>query len=163
MNKQVLLPVFLGLALVTLVVTGVLVVTRKNRVELTGAVLKVRSYQIDPERTLGLVDLRVQNPSTQQFVVNEVEIVVEEPDGQDTPAEIFSETDAQRTINYYTAIGKKYTPGLLRREKINSGQSVDRSMLFSAPMSDERLQKRRALRIVVHDVDGATTQIVEKR
>jgi hypothetical protein len=163
MNKQVLLPVFLGLALVVVVVTGVLVVTRKNRVELTGEVLKLRSYQTAPERTLGLVDLRVHNPSTQQFVVNEVEIIVEEPDGKDTPTEIFSETDAQRTIAYYTAIGKKYTPGLLRRDRINSGQAVDRSILFSAPMSDERLQKRRALRIVVHDVDGATTQIVEKR
>jgi hypothetical protein len=38
-----------------------------------------------------------------------------------------------------------------------------RSMAVSAPMMDARLGERTAFRIVVHDVDGATTEIREKR
>jgi hypothetical protein len=163
MNKQTIAAVVIGLGIVAAIVSGILLSTRQNRVELKGEILKVRSHQIDPEHTLALLDIRVQNPSTQQFVVREVEIFVDEPDGKSTPVDVFAEGDIQRVIDYYPTIGKKYSPGLLRRDKINSGESLDRSMAISAPMTDERLQKRKALRVVVHDVDGAKAEIVERR
>lgn len=160
MSKQ-LVAVFVGLAVVTVALMAILVSTRKNRVELTGEVLKVRSHQIDPEHTLFLIDFRVSNPSTQQFVVREVEVFIDEPDGKSTPGELFPEIDARRVIDYYKAIGTKYTPGLLRKDKINPGQSLDRSIALSAPMTDDRLQKRKGLRLVVHDIDGAKTEFAE--
>ena len=155
--------VFIGLSIVVAVVSVILVSTRKNRVELTGEILKVRSHQMDPEHTLALIDVRVHNPSTQQFMVHQVEVFIDGEDGKSTAAEVFTEPDAQRIIDYYTAVGKKYNPGLLRRDKLDSGQSSDRSLAIRAPMTDEQLQKRKAIRLQIHDIDGATTQVVERR
>jgi hypothetical protein len=132
-------------------------------VELTGEVLKVRTHQMDPEHTIALLDLRIHNPSTQQFVVREVEVFVEEPDGKSTPADLFAETDIKRVLAYYPMLGEKFTPGLLRRDQIGSGETTDRSIAVSAPMTDGRLAERKGFRIVVHDVDGPVTEIREKR
>lgn len=161
MNRQTLATTMIALLAVVLVVGGILLATRKHRVELTGEILKVRSHQMDPEHTIALIDLRVENPSTQQFVVQEVAVFVDEPDGNSASADVFAESDIQRVIDYYPTLGKKYSPGLLRRDQINPGQTSDRSIAISAPMTDERLAQRKALRIVIHDVDGATTRITE--
>jgi hypothetical protein len=163
MNKQSVLVGAIALALVAIAVSSVLVTTRKNRLELSGDVLKVRTHQMDPEHTIVLIDVRVHNPSTQQFVVREVEVFVEEPGGKSTPAELFSEIDIQRVIDYYKMLGTKDNPGLLRRDKLNPGATTDRTIAVSAPMTDERFGQRRALRIRVHDVDRKTTEIVEER
>ena len=45
---------------------------------------EVRTHQIDAEHTIVLVDTRIDNPSTQQFVVRDVEVFVEEKDGKTT-------------------------------------------------------------------------------
>ena len=118
---------------------------------------------MDPEHTIVLIDTRIHNPSTQQFVVREVEVFIEEADGKRTPADIFAEADIKRVVDYYKTLGTKDNPGLLRRDKINSGTTTDKTIAVSAPMTDERFGKRKALRIVVHDVDRKQTEIVETR
>jgi hypothetical protein len=163
MSRHSLIIGVVALLIVAGAVTSILVSTRKNRVELHGDVLKVRTHQMDPEHTIALIDLRISNPSTQQFVVSEVEVFVDESGGKSTPTDLFAETDIKRVIAYYPMLGEKFTPGLLRRDKIGSGESTDRSIAVSAPMTDERLGGRAAFRIVVHDVDGETTEIREKR
>ena len=163
MNKQSVLIGAIALVIVAVAVSGILMSTRKNKVELTGEILKVRTHQMDPEHTIVLIDTRIHNPSTQQFVVREVEVFVEEADGKRTPAEIFAEADIKRVVDYYKTLGTKDNPGLLRRDKLNSGTTTDKTIAVSAPMTDERLSQRKALRIVVHDVDRKQTEIVETR
>ena len=163
MNKQSVVVGAIALVIVAIAVSSVLITTRKNKIELTGEILKVRTHQIDSEHTVVLADTRIHNPSTQQFVVREVEVVVEEKDGKRTPAEIFAETDIRRVVDYYKTLGTKENPGLLRRDKINSGETVDKTIAFSAPMTDERFGQRKAVRIVVHDVDRKQTELVETR
>lgn len=163
MNKQSIVIGAIALALVAAVVSSILLTTRKNRVELSGEILKVRTHQIDPEHTIVLIDARIHNPSTQQFVVREVEVSVEDSDGKRTAADVFAETDIKRVVDYYKTLGTKDNPGLLRKDKINTGTSTDRTIAVSAPMTDERFSRRRALRLVVHDVDGKQTEIVETR
>lgn len=163
MSQQSLMAIGIASVLVAAVVGGIVVSTRKHRVELTGDVLKVRSHPRDPEHTVALLDFRVHNPSTRQFMVHQIEVFVEEADGKSTPAEVFSEIDAGRVIDYYRVLGKKHNPGLVFRDRVDSGQTLDRSILISVPMSDERLQARKGLRIVVYDTDGSKTEIVEQR
>jgi hypothetical protein len=163
MNRQSVIIGGIALLIVALGVSSILISTRKNRVELTGEILKVRTHQMDPEHTIALIDLRVNNPSTQQFVVRELEVFVEEPDGKSAPADLFAESDIRRVLDYYPMLGEKFTPGLLRRDRINPGETTDRSFAVSAPMTDERLAGRKGFRLVVHDVDGAVTEIMEKR
>jgi hypothetical protein len=163
MSKQGLLAIVIGLAVVAAVVSGILATTRKNRVELTGEILKVRSHQVDAEHTLTLIDFRVHNPSTQQFVVREIEVHVQDAEGKTATGELFSEADLNTAVSYYKTLGQRYNPGLKRRDKLNSGTTSDRSVGVSLPLTDERLQGRKSLRLVVHDVDGPTVEIVEKR
>jgi predicted short-subunit dehydrogenase-like oxidoreductase (DUF2520 family) len=152
----------IAVLIVGAVVGGILFSTRQNRVELTGSVLRVRSHAVDNENTIVLADIRVSNPSTQQFVVKEVQVLLEEHQGSPIPGDTFSETDAQRLFTYYPVLGKKYNPNLMIRQKINPGETMDRMISVRFSGSEDRVQKRKGLRIVVTDADGAKTEIVEK-
>ena len=162
MNRQSLVAGVLGLVVVAIAVAAVLYKTKDNRVQVEGQILKVRSHQPDTERTIALVDFRLHNTSAISLVVQEVEVFVDEENAS-TPAVLFAEGDLRRTLPYYPTLGEKHTPGLLRRDRIASGESIDRSIGFSVPVTDERFSQRKALRIVIHDVDGAKAEIVEKR
>jgi hypothetical protein len=121
-------------------------------------VLRVRTHAVDPENTVVFADVRVTNPSTQQFVVQDVAVFLDDLQGDS-----FSETDAKRLFEYYPVLGKKYNSNLMIRQKINPGESIDRMVTVSFKAIDEKVQKRKALRIVITDVDGAKTEIVEKK
>ena len=98
MDKQGAFAASLAVLVLVLVVSLVLVATRKNRVELTGEVLEVRSYQNTPENTLALLDVRITNPSTQQFVVRNLEVFVDRQGQEPLKANVFAETDAKRAV-----------------------------------------------------------------
>jgi hypothetical protein len=163
MNKQTLVTGLIALALVGAVVGGILYSTRHNKVEVTAEILKVRSHQIDPSSTIVAIDFRVHNPSTQQFVVRDVEVVLETKDGKPVNGDIFSEIDAQRMFEYYKVLGPKHNATLVRREKVNSGQSIDRMIAARLAVTDVSVQERKAIRLIIHDIDGATSDIVEVR
>jgi hypothetical protein len=163
LERQTLIAGAIAVFLVGGVVGGILFSTRKNRVELTGKVLQVRSHMIDPENTVAVIDFRISNPSTQQFVVREVEVFLDKADGAPMDGAVFAEIDAQRAFQYYPVLGKKYNATLVLRDKIEPGQSVDRMILvrFSAP--DELVRGRKAIRILIKDVDGPRSEIREQR
>ena len=162
MNKQGAIAAGLALLVVTVAVAAILWSTRKNRVELTGEVLKVRSYGHAPDATLALIDLRINNPSTQQFVVRNLDVLVDRNGKEPLPASVFSELDAKRTVTYYTPLGEKYTPGLVSRNAVEPGESTDRSLLIKVPLTDWEFAQRTNLRVVVEDVDGAITTLAER-
>jgi hypothetical protein len=163
MNKQVVIVAIIALAVVSAIVGGVLFSTRHNKVEVTADILKVRSHQIDTTSTIVAVDFRVANPSTQQFVVREVEVFLDTQDGKSLPGDIFSEIDAQRMFEYYKVLGAKYNTTLMRREKVNSGQSIDRMIAARFDANDATVQGRKAVRLIIHDVDGSKSEVVEVR
>lgn len=152
-----------AVAVVGAVIGGILYSTRQNRVELSGEVLRVRTHAVDNENTVVFADIRISNPSTQQFVVQDVQVFLEEEGGGSVPGDSFSETDALRLFTYYPVLGKKHNPNLMIRQKVNSGETIDRMVSVRFPGTEERVQKRKGLRIVVTDVDGAKTEIVEKK
>ena len=158
MNRQSVVAGVIALLVVIAVVSGILYSTRKNRVELSGEVLRVRTHTIDAENTVVFADIRVTNPSTQQFVVQDVQVFLDGTEG-----DTFSETDAQRLFTYYPVLGKKYNSNLTIRQKINPGESIDRMVSVRFPGGEDGIKNRKALRIVIHDVDGMKTEIIEKR
>ena len=163
MTKQGLIAGAIAVVAVVAVVSTILVSTRKNHLELKGEILKVRSHQLDTEHTLALIDVRLQNPSTQQFLVKEVEVYVTDPRGKQVQAELFSEPDSQRFVDYYPVLGKKYNQGLIQRDKINPAQTVDRTVSVSAPLPDAQFELRKNIRIRVHDADGTTVEVSEHK
>ncbi len=163
MNKQAVIIGVIALAVVSAFVGSILFSTRHNKVEVSADILKVRSHQIEPTSTIVAGDFRVNNPSTQQFIVREVEIFLDTSDGKSIAGDIFPEIDAQRMFDYYKVLGPKHNTTLIRRERLDSGQSVDRMIAARFDASDETVQGRKAIRLIIHDVDGPKSEVTEVR
>jgi hypothetical protein len=157
-NRQNVVAGVIAVILVAAAVGAILYSTKDSQVHLAGSLLRVRTHAVDADNTVVLADVRITNPTTQQFVVQDVEVFVD-----DLKGDSFSETDARRLFEYYPVLGQKYNSNLVVRQKINAGESIDRMVTVSFKATDEKIQKRKALRIVITDVDGAKTEIVEKK
>src|SRR5262245_44438226 len=107
MNKQIVIIGAIALAVMGAFVGSILFSTRHNKVEVSADILKVRSHQIDPNSTIVVVDFRVGNPSTQQFLVRDVEVFLDMKDGKSIAGDIFSDIDAKRMLEYYKVLGPK--------------------------------------------------------
>jgi hypothetical protein len=103
-NRQTAVAIAIGLVVVAWLSGLLLQTTRKHRVELTGSVLRIRSHSVDPETTVVFADIRVSNPSTQQFVVKEVDVYMDDrrarPSPRPTPSgsSRITPSSARRTI-----------------------------------------------------------------
>ena len=163
MNRQVLTAAAIAVVVVGTALGLILYSTRDNAVGVTGDILKVRTHPSDPENTLIAIDFRLRNPSTQQFMVREVEVFLDPKSGDPLPGEVASEIDARRLFDYYKALGPKYNTTLVRRETIDSGKTIDRGVLVRVTAPEQAVGDRKAVRLVIHDVDGTKSEIAEKR
>lgn len=157
MNRQTIVAGAIAVLLVGALVGSILYSTR-NQLVLNGSFLRVRTLAMDAENTIVFADVRISNPSPQQFVVQNVEVFMDDMEGG-----LFSELEAQRLFDFYPVLGKKYNANLTIRQKINRGETIDRMVTVRVPATEKRTQDRGALRIVVTDVDGVKTEITEKR
>jgi hypothetical protein len=162
-NRQTLVAALLAIAIVGGLAGGMLYWTRKNHLELTGQVLKVRSHMVEPQNTMVAIDFRVTNPSTNEFVVRAVEVFIEDKEGKSLETNIFPEVDARRLFTYYPVLGKKFNQTLVIRDKIEPGQTLDRMIAVGVPITDTALQERKGLRIEIEDLDGSKSVIREER
>lgn len=153
--------------LIALVIVGALLgvgwyLTRNNHLELKGEVLKVRSTAIDNDNTIAVIDFRVTNPSNGQFVVKNIDVFLDTKDGKQLDSANFAETDSKRMFDYYKVLGKKYNATLLTRDKIEPGQTVDRMIAVRFTVPDAQVGNRKDVRLVIEDLDGLKSQVVER-
>lgn len=160
MPSRSLIAAVIGLAVVAVALSVVLMGTRKNRVELTGEILKVRTKAIDESNAIAILDFRLNNPSTQQFVVRTVELTLTGPDNQKHVANIASDVDARRLFDYYPVLGQKFNPSLVMRDRIESGQTLDRMLAVSFTAGEAAIVNRKGLRLTITDVDGGKSEII---
>lgn len=154
----------IGLVIIGAVVGGGLYWTRNSHLALQGQVLGVRSFSPEPNQTITVIDFRVTNPSTAQFVVKDVDVYLETKDGKTVDAANFADADAQRVFDFYKVLGKKYNPTLLTREKVNAGQTVDRMIAVRFDLPDQEVIGRKSVKLVISDVDNQVkSEIVEQR
>ena len=163
MNRQALVAGIIALALVGAVIGGILYSTRKNRIGVDGQILKVRSHELDPASTSVVVDFRLTNPSDHGFVVRDVEAYLDTKDGKTLPGDIFSEIDSQRMLDYYKMLGPKHNQTLIRRDSVNSRQSLDRMIAVRFNTSDAEVQARKAIRLIITETDRAKSEVIEMR
>lgn len=150
--------------LVVVVLVGtILFINRKNTVALDGSILKVRSQAVADGSTIAVIDFRLSNPSAVQFMIRDVSVKLEDRSGTSIDGDVFSDVEAKRMLNFYPILGEKYNPSLVRRDRLQPGQSVDRMLAVRFSASDEKIQERKALRLSITDADGQTVEIVEKR
>ena len=161
MRKEILPYVALGGVVVAIVVGVVFYVQRGAHLELKGSIQKVRTLALDDSSSLAILDFRFVNPSDYRFIVRQVEVSMEDKNGNVLAGSRVSEVDAKRVFEYYPLLGQKYNETLLVRTKIAPHQSMDRMVAARFEIPEKLLQDRKQLRIRVEDVDGAVSEIVE--
>lgn len=161
MRKEILPYVALGVVVVAIVVGVVFYVQRGAHLELKGSIQKVRTLALDDSSSLAILDFRFVNPSDYRFIVRQVEVSMEDKNGNVLAGSPVSEVDAKRVFEYYPLLGQKYNETLLVRTKIAPHQSMDRMVAARFEIPEKLLQDRKQLRIRVEDVDGAVSEIVE--
>lgn len=160
-GKDNILYYLLGLAAAVLLAGVILFSTRGAHVELKGSVVKVRTHASDESNSIAIVDFRFVNPSDYPFMVRSVTVFVEDKQGNSSEGLTISETDAKRFFDYYKEIGPKYNDSLIGRARINAKQSLDRMIAASFPMTQEKLDARKRIKLVVEEIDGPVSEIVE--
>jgi len=161
------IPVFarflaVGLVIVAIVVWLALVKNKGAHVRLEGSILKVRTLATDEHNSIAVLDIRVNNPADVVFVVKEVELTVEDAQGQPVTGTTIAQMDLDRVLEYNKLVGPRYTPVLLARSKLTGGVPVDRTVAASFPIAESALASRRNLRLKIADVDGPTAEIAER-
>ena len=153
----------IGLGVILIAVGVILYLQRGAHIELTGAILKVRTLPLDERSSLAVVDFRFANPSNYPFVVRTVDVTLTGPNGESYPSTPVSEVDAKRIFEYYPVLGQKFNDSLLPRDKIPARQSEDRMIVARFEVPAERLQARKNLTVRIEDVDGPVSELSEKK
>ena len=160
-NKDNILSYLTGLAAAGLLVGIFLFSTRGAHVELKGSILKVRTHASDESNSIAIVDIRFVNPSDFQFMVRTVTVFVEDNQGNSSEGVTVSEMDAKKLFEYYKELGPKYNDTLMTRARVNPKQSLDRMIAASFPITQEKLEQRKRIKLVVEEVDGPVSEILE--
>ena len=144
-------------------IAGVFYMQRGAHIELKGSVLKVRTQAMDESSSVAVVDFRFVNPANYPFVVQEVNVSIEDKNGKTVDGTVSSELDARRLFEFYPALGQKYNDSLLMRDKIPGRASMDRMIVarFEVPESTLESPKNSDGQIV--DVDGPESELQEAK
>lgn len=161
-NKDNLIPYLIGLGVACLLLGIFLFSTRDAHVELKGKILKVRTHESDENNSVAIIDFRFVNPSGYPFMVRAVTVSVQDAQGKWTEGITMPEGDSKRVLDYYKEMGPKFNDTLIPRARISSKQSLDRMVGAGFPLPVAQLENRKGMKIVVEEVDGPVSEILEK-
>ena len=154
MNKRLL--IFFGIALVVIVIAVAVILTANKgaHLELQGKIMKVRTGVLDAGNSIAVMDFRVANPSDLPFVVRNVEITLEKPNGEMLDGVTISKADLKQLFQYNRFLGDQYNDGLGMKDTIAPHSTVDRMVAAHFEVSNQDLEKAKAVHLSIQDVDG---------
>src|SRR5580700_6381643 len=154
MSKQLL--IFIGLGVVALVIAVVVILAgnKGSHLQLEGKILKVRTGELGEGNSIAVMDFRVQNPSDLPFVVRNVEISAEQPNGEMVDAVTVSKADLKQMFKYNRFLGDQYNDGLGMKDTIAPHSKVDRMVASHFEVSERDLEKAKAVHLSIQDMDG---------
>lgn len=161
-NRQFLVFLAIGLAVVAIVLGFTFWGTSRARLNLEGKILKVRTLATDDKNAIIVVDFRVQNQSAKQvFVVKDAVVVVNTADGKQVEGDTIARTDVNRVLDYYKILGPKFNETLIMRDKVAGGQTMDRMVASTVALPEADVENRKSITLRLHDVDGPTFELTE--
>lgn len=155
MSKQLLIFVGIGLVAVAIAVVVIVAGNQGSHLRLQGKILKVRTGALGEGNSIAVMDFRVENPSNVPFIVRNVEISLEEPDGKMEDGVTISKADLKRMFQYNRFLGDQYNDGLSLQDTIAPHTTVDRMVAGHFEVSEQALEKAKAVHLSIQDVDGA--------
>ena len=162
MNKQFWILLLAGLAVVGAGVGILMVGTKGNHLELTGAILHTRVLALNPKASIVIVDFRVKNPTDVPFVARSVSILLDTGTGEALEGQGVSKVDVDNLFKYEKLLGPKFNEVLSIRDKIAPHQSLDRMAGARFELSDSAVDARKSIRVRMEDLDGTVAEISEK-
>jgi hypothetical protein len=161
-TKQFWTFLLIGLGVVAVGIFTLLSTTKGSHLVLTGEVLKVRVLALNPQASLVVADFRATNPSNIPFVVRTVEMWLDPPSGDPIESQSVSKADIDNVFKYEKLIGPKYNDVLSIKDEIAPHQTADRMTGGRFELPESSIAARKTLRLRIVDLDGATSELVEK-
>ena len=154
MDKRLLIPVLIGVAVVAIAVTFILTGTRGAHLALEWKLVKPRIGAIDENSSVVVVDFRIANPSDVRFVVGDVSATLTKANGETADGELIARSDVPQVLAFNRFLGNQYNPVLIIRDEIKPHETFDRmvAIRFELPLAE--LQKSRKMTLTLRDVDG---------
>lgn len=154
MSKNLAIFMGIGAAIVLIAIAVILYGNKGSHLELKGEIIKIRTGVIDEHNTAAVLDIRLENPSDVPFVVRDVKVTAEQPNGDKAEGFIISKSDFKQLLDYNKFLGKQFNEGLAIKDKIAPHQTVDRmiAVRFELPQAD--LEKVKLVHLWLQDMDG---------
>ena len=154
MSKRLL--IFFGIGLVAVAIAVVVIVTanKGSHLELLGKILKVRTGALGEGNSIAVMDFRVENPSDLPFTVRNVEISLEKANGEMEDGATISKSDLKQLFQYNRFLGDQYNEGLGLQDTIAPHATVDRMVAAHFEVSDDELEKAKAVHVSIQDMNG---------
>src|ERR1700733_14322815 len=111
MSKRLLILFGVGVVAVAIAVVVILSANKGSHLELVGKILKVRTGILGEGNSIAVMDFRVQNPSDLPFIVRNVEISLEQKNGETAEGVTISKSDLKQIFQYNRFLGDQYNEG----------------------------------------------------
>ena len=154
MDKRLLIPVLIGVAVVAIAVAFILTGTRGAHLTLEWKLVKPRLGSLDENSSAVVVDFRIANPSDVRFMVGDVSATLTKANGETVDGQVIARSDVPQVLAFNRFLGNQYNPVLIIRDEIKPHDMFDRmvAVRFEVPLAD--LQKARKMTLTLREVDG---------
>lgn len=155
MTKNLAIFVGVGVVVVAIALAVILYGTKGSHLEIKPEIIKIRMGVIDERNTAAVLDIRLENVSDIPFVVREVTVTAEQPNGEKVEGNIISKSDFKQLLEYNKFLGKQFNEGFSIKDKVPPHQKIDRmvAVRFEIPQAD--LEKAKQIRLWIQEMDGA--------
>jgi hypothetical protein len=154
MSKQFMIFFGVGVVAVVIAVVGILSYTKGAHLVLQGQILKIRTGALSDSDSVAVLDFRLTNPSDVPFVVRQVEVSLEQPNGNMVEGNNVVREDLKQLFQYNRFLGERYNDGLAIKDKIAPHSTVDRMLAGRFDVNDHDLEAAKAIHLSIQDMDG---------
>ena len=154
MSKQFMIFFGVGVVVVVLAVIGILSYTKGSHLVLQGEILKVRTGALSDSDSVAVLDFRVTNPSDIPFVVRQVQVSLDQPNGNTVEGNNVVKEDLKQLFQYNRFLGERYNDGLAIKDTIPPHSTVDRMLAVRFDVKDSDLESAKSIHLSIQDMDG---------
>src|SRR5215468_7058214 len=108
MTRNLAIFVGVGVVLVAIALGVILYGNKGSHLELKGEIIKIRTGAIDEHNSAAVLDFRVQNLADVPFVVRDVKVTADQPNGEKAEAIMISKSDFKQLLEFNKFLGKQF-------------------------------------------------------
>ena len=157
----------IGMMVVAIIVGTIWLSNRGSQIRLNGEIQQVRVLGMQDSSSVVILDFRFVNPADYPFIVRSAKIHLNDAEGLPHTGAVIAAVDARVMFDYYSKknpdLGPVYNPMFKTRDRVEPGESMDRMICARFELTESQVKSREGLKLRIQDVDGAATEIVEKR